>query len=315
MASVRSVKKRVSPALFLGAWFAIRGFGLSFAVGPQSQPSTGDGLSKEAKPGGMPSMAGDFVQKAKEMAATDDFVGSTPRSIDCVASPPSPAQMAASILRESGDAGVWIWRAGTFVLNHLQVIRDEVDKSENLTRAQRLVDGLTFDCFQERASSLIVEGIPVIDPDLPKEDPEAYPYKKIVEDLCKGYKLDIATKMKMLNGKLAKKNTATEFDIHIRTGEPGHFYFAQFLAHNNNGKIDVCFLIYKLYFKIKPDVVTHTNKKKFLWWVTGEYKTYEEKEVAISHQEIKDFDTYFRWRLLDKLGPELKAKEVKSLES
>lgn len=48
------------------------------------------------------------------------------------------------------------------------------------------------------------------------------------------------------------------------------------------------------------------HQKKFLWFVYDTHNTIEEKEVALTEMDLTLFQTYFRWKLLEKLGPDLK---------
>jgi len=176
-----------------------------------------------------------------------------------------------------------------------------------LNEAERLVRGLSFDQFEEHVCAVQYKGIPIFNPDLPEDDPERFPFKKVVMDVCAQYKLDEHTQNNLLNAKLCDDSSMLNFDVKFNVGKPGIFYYGKFMAVNINRKIDFCFMFYRLNFKIAPDIIETTHAAKFLWFTVNTWKTNHEKDVVMNQKQIEDFQNYFRLRLFDLLGGEIRG--------
>eukprot|EP00438_Fugacium_kawagutii_P002450 Skav209009 [mRNA] locus=scaffold2833:65011:65919:+ [translate_table: standard] len=283
MASRRSVKKL---ALILACWFALSGLGLSFTEG-----------TMRAK-----SKAGGFADSAKQL----DLAGATPQNMQCMPAPPAKAAQEAGMMAIPGNPGIWVMKAGMRLFDHLSVMKDEIVKSQDLDRARKMVEGLSFDKFEEDSACIYYRGIPVVNSAVPEEHDLRYPYVKVITDICKQYKLHKETRNNLLNGYLAEDFGVLSQDVKFDTGKPGLFYYGKFMVHNMGGKIDFCLMFYKLNYKLKADVIEHTHAKKFLGFTYSTYKSYEDEEVSLSERDIGDFETYYRSRLFDLLGPQIK---------
>lgn len=207
----------------------------------------------------------------------------------------------------AGNPVMSVMDAPIRLFRHLNVMREELVKEENISEAKRMVEGLTFDTFEESVCAVQYKGIKVIDERYPEGNPKRYPYSKIVNDICDQYKLDDANRSNLQNGELAEESTILNFDIKFNAGKPGLFFYGKFMACNINDKIDFCFMFYRLNFKIAPDIIEQTIVKKFLWFVTGSEKQYDKKEYQMTQKQLKDFQDFFRLRLFKLLGSEIKA--------
>merc|ERR1712066_831367 len=114
-------------------------------------------------------------------------------------------------------------------------------------------------------------------------------------------------KNQVLNAKLCEESNMLNFDIKFNNGLDSFFYYGKFMAVNIGGKIDFCFMFYRLDFKIAPDTLEKTHAKKFLWFTVDTWKTYHNQEVVMDQKQLEDFQNFFRLRLFDLLGGELKG--------
>jgi len=204
------------------------------------------------------------------------------------------------------DPIMWIMQAPIRLFTHLQAMKTELQETTNISEAARLVKGMTFDEFCEYVCALQYKGIPVFNPNAETEE-ERYPYVKIVRDVCRHYHLDDDVRDSLENARLCEEANMLNFDLKFKAGETGTFYYGKFLAANISGKIDFCFMFYRLKFKIAPDIMETKHVDKFLWFTLKTWKTSSKKEVALSQEDLEDFQNFFRLRMFELLGGEIKG--------
>jgi len=208
--------------------------------------------------------------------------------------------------RVLGNPVMSVMDAPIRLFRHLLAMKEELLERKNLDKAERLVRGMKFSTFEENVCAIQYKGIPVINPAGENEE-EKFPFKKIVEGIITQYQLDDNTKNNLLNAKLCDQSTQLNMDIKFNVGEAGHFYYGKFMACNIGGKIDFCFMFYRLKFQIQADMIEETIAKKFLCFTVGHTKTYKTEEVIMAQADLEDFQNYFRIRLFDLLGGEIKG--------
>jgi hypothetical protein len=250
-------------------------------------------------------MAGGFGAAANQ-AMQGDLGGQLPVNAQTIPAPPANHYVAI-IQPVPGNPVMSVMQAPIRLFRHLSAMKDELIATKNLSEAESLVNGLKFDHYAEHVCAVQYKGIPICNPALSENDPERLPYQKIITDICEQYKIPDNSKTQLLNAKLCDESSLLNFDIQFGVGQPGVFYYGKFMATNIENKIDFCFMFYRLTFKIAPDVIEHTYAKKFLWFTVGSYKTLETKEVGLNQKQLEDFQNYFRLRIFELLGGELKG--------
>lgn len=225
--------------------------------------------------------------------------------------PAPPAARAARVgIHQVRDNPVMsVMQAPIRLFKHLVCMREELVEQKNVSEAVRLVRGMRFDKYEEHVCACQYKGIPIVNPDpgLPANHPEKFPFQKIVTDVCEQYKLDEHTRQNLLNAKLCDESTMLNFDIKFNVGETGIFYYGKFMAVNIQGKLDFCFMFYRLNYKIAADVIETTHARKFLWFTVDTWRTYHNQEVVMDAKQLEDFQNFFRLRLFDLLGGEIKG--------
>lgn len=251
-------------------------------------------------------MAGGFAAAAGARLQ-QELAASPPAAVDNM--PANPVGRVAHLVQPVGQENpvMAVMLAPIRLFRHLKAMHEEILEKKNVSEAERLVRGMKFDRYEEHVCAVQYKGIPVVNPHAPEGDPDRFPYVKIVTDICENYRMDQTTKNNLLNAKLCDEASLLNFDIKFNVGEAGIFYYGKFMAVNIGGKIDFCFLFYRLNFKIAPDVIETTHARKFLWFTVDTYKTYERKDVGMDQKQLEDFQNFFRLRIFELLGGEIKA--------
>merc|ERR1712046_86699 len=105
------------------------------------------------------------------------------------------------------------------LFRHLSAMKEELVESENLSSAKEMVEGLRFEAFEEKVCAVQYKGIKKCDPAIKDpDDPEKYPYVKIVNDTCRHYKLSDDLKEQLCNAKLVEESTLLNCDFKFDSG-------------------------------------------------------------------------------------------------
>jgi hypothetical protein len=193
------------------------------------------------------------------------------------------------------------------LFKHLLALKEELKENTNLNEAERLVKGMRFNKYQENVCAVHYTNIKHEDTSKDADDPERFPYNKIVNDLCKQYHIEDGSKQQLLNAKLAEASMLLHFDIKVKPGKPGLFFYGKFIVVNIDNEIDFCFMFYRLDFEIAPDVIETRYAKKFLLWTISERVETSTKDVILNEKDIEHFNNYFRSKLFEKLGSEIRG--------
>jgi hypothetical protein len=256
-------------------------------------------------------MAGGFQGQAATMSAnlSSEVPDGSVVEAENIPAPPADRAVRMGIQQVVGNPVMSVMQAPVRLFRHLVCMKEDLVATKNSSEAERLVRGMKFDKFEEHVCALRYQGIPIINPDphMAHNHPDKMPFVKIVTDIVDQYKLDGTTKNNLLNAKLCEESSMLNFDIKFNVGQPGLFYYGKFMAVNIGGKIDFCFMFYRLNFKIAADIVEHVHAKKFLWFTVGLSKTHDEVKVKMDQALLEDFQIFFRLRLFELLGGELEG--------
>jgi len=218
-----------------------------------------------------------------------------------------PVPSAVPAIPVPGAPTISILTAPVKLAKHLAIMRSQTESSVNVSEAKRVVEGFSFNHYDECAVAVRYIGVLLIDKDYPEDDPKRMPFVKIVTDLCKSYDLPDDARDNMLNAELAEESHQVNYDFKFTRGQPGNFYFGKFMAVNTKKKIDMILLFYNLTFRLSPDTIVHTIAHKFLWFTTHHTTRTEEKEIALTEKDIEHFKLFFRLRMYEELNDQIKA--------
>ena len=159
--------------------------------------------------------------------------------------------------------------------------RDKVT-SKDLTAAEESVRGLTFDLFNEKTSCRVMTGIKLDD------------FETLINSIARRLEIPDNIRLAILESKLAKVNTEVTIDFKFAKGETGSFTYGRIATDKpDDTTINLAYSVYHLEFKLSPQVIEHTKKKKFLGFTTGKKVWRETRERDISVKEQDRLRIYF----------------------
>ena len=125
--------------------------------------------------------------------------------------------------------------------------------SKDLTAADEAVRGLTFDLFNEHVSSRVMTGIELAD------------FETLINSIAKRLKIPDDIRLAILEGKLAATNQEVVRNFYFAKGESGSFTYNGRIVtvKPNKSTINLAYSLYHLDFKLSPQVIEHTKKKKW----------------------------------------------------
>ena len=159
--------------------------------------------------------------------------------------------------------------------------RDTVT-SKDLTAADEAVRGLTFDLFNEHVSSDVMAGIELAD------------FETLINGIAKRMNIPDDIRLDILRSKLAATRQEVVRNFHFAKGETGSFTFGRIdTVKPNKSTINLAYSLYHLDFKLSPQVIEHTKKKKFFGFTIGKKVWRETKERNLSTREQEHLSLYF----------------------
>ena len=168
--------------------------------------------------------------------------------------------------------------------------KDE-EETRDLTEADELVRGLTFDLYDEKISCRVMAGILLKD------------YPTVIENFARRYSIPGEVKDSLLDAQFSDDFVEVVQNFKFEIGKTGTFVYGRIATMKRGDKIDMASAVYTLDFKLSPKVIEHKKKKKFLWFTTGTKVWRETKERNFSIKEK------------DKLQEHLKIKAISKFRS
>ena len=154
--------------------------------------------------------------------------------------------------------------------------------SRDLTAAEESVRGLTFDVFNEKTSCRIMTGIKLDD------------FETLINSIARRLGIPDDARLAILESKLAEVNNEVIVDFRSTKSETGSFTYGRVATVKpDSATINLAYSIYHLEFKLSPQVIEHTKKKKFLGFTTGKKVWRETRERNLSAKEQDWFRIYF----------------------
>ncbi len=169
--------------------------------------------------------------------------------------------------------------------------KDE-ERTKDLTAADELVRGLTFDMFNEKISCRVARGILLAD------------YPTIIENFARRFSTPAYVKDSLLDGQYMDDLTEVVQNFKFEKGKTGSFVYGRVATIKHDGKMDMAYSVYTLDFKLSPTVIEHTKKKKFLWFTTGKKVWHETKERNLSSKEKDNLQDHLMIKAISKFRSE-----------
>ena len=165
------------------------------------------------------------------------------------------------------------------------------EETRDLTEADELVRGLTFDLYDEKISCRVMEGILLKD------------YPTVIENFARRFSIPEDVKNSLLDAQYSDNLVEVIQNFKFQKGETGTYVYGRVVTKRRGDKIDMASSVYTLDFKLSPKVIEHKKKKKFLWFTTGTKVWRETQERNLSLKEK------------DKLQEHLKIKAILKFRS
>ena len=154
--------------------------------------------------------------------------------------------------------------------------------SRDLTAAEESVRGLTFDVFNEKTSCRVMTGIRLAD------------FETLVNRIARRFGFPDDIREAILESELANVNTEIIRDFKFTKGETGSFTYGSIATVKpDNATINLAYSVYNLEFKLSPQVIEHTRRKRFLGFTTGKRVWRETRERNLSVKEQDWLRIYF----------------------
>ena len=158
---------------------------------------------------------------------------------------------------------------------------------KDLTMAEERVRGLTFDKFEEKLLSQVLEGINLTD------------FEKVVERIAKRHSIPDDKKDGILDGQYAKKNILVSKEFVFNIGVDSQLVYMKVATiKRSDTKIDLALMYYKLGFKLAPLKKETTKDTYFLFWKVGTETTIHYEPRNLSEKDQDCFTNFFRYKAL-----------------
>ena len=166
---------------------------------------------------------------------------------------------------------------------------------KDITAAEELVRGLTFDVFNEKVSCKVMKGIALSE------------FVRVVESFAARFAIPDEIKSGLLDGQYAEENYEIVIDFKFSKGELGGFTYGRIATIKHGEKIDMAYSVYFLEFKLSPRVIEHTKKKKFCGFTTGKKVWRESHERNLSIKDRDELQSYFKKKAIEGFKQEYKG--------
>ena len=176
-----------------------------------------------------------------------------------------------------------------YVINKItEIFSSDEEHIKDLTAAEEVIRGLTFDQFKETYSSNVMGEITLSD------------FPEFVQDMSMHFAIPDDIKYILMKGRYAAENLEHLQEFSFQKGQPGTFVYGRVATVRHGKKIDIAYTIYDLQYKLPPAVIEHSRKQTFLWFVTKTNQVWREtKERNLSLKESDYMAAYFLQKAID----------------
>ncbi|KXJ05266.1 hypothetical protein AC249_AIPGENE6409 [Exaiptasia diaphana] len=178
--------------------------------------------------------------------------------------------------------------------------RSEDVKTTDLTSAEELVRGLTFDKYNEEISCKILSKIK-------KED-----FEEVVDRIATRHKIPENYKQAILDGKFGEVNREVIREFKFEKGKHGTVQYGRTLTiRRKDGTIDLAYALFSLEFKLSPIRIEERIRKRFLFITYGSRTIVRFEERNLSEKDKDNLFDFYRSKALKGFMKEYPALEIK----
>ena len=172
------------------------------------------------------------------------------------------------------------------------VITKGEERIRDLTEADDLFEGLTYDLYDEKVTCNLMGGI------LLKQ------YATVIDNFALSHSIPEDIKHSLLEAENLKNLQKSVHNFKFQKGKTGSYVFGRFSTMKRDGEMDVAYSLYTLDFKLSPKVVEHEKIQKLAWFTTGTTVWRETEERNLSQNEKNKLHDYLKHKAISKFRSE-----------
>ena len=175
---------------------------------------------------------------------------------------------------------------------------EDVDETD-LTAAEELVGGLTFDKYNEKISCKILTKIKETD------------FETVVSRIATRHQIPADIQDSILDGKYGEVNREVIREFKFEKGGPGSVLYGRTVTiKRDDSTIDLAYAFFYLEFKLSPRKIEERRRKKFLFITYGSHSVFRFEERNLSEKEKDHIFTFYRVKALEGFKKEYPALGV-----
>lgn len=167
------------------------------------------------------------------------------------------------------------------------ILSEEITETD-LTTAEEVVRGLTFDEYQEKIACEMLEGIASAD------------FETVVGRIAKRNNIPEDKRELIMDGQYAQKKKSLVREFAFTKGKPGEVVYAMFITvKKDDSTIDLAYSLFQLNFKLAPKRIQTKIDKWFLDFIkVGSSTEIRFEDRNLSEKDKKNILNFFRNKAL-----------------
>ncbi|XP_068737025.1 uncharacterized protein [Montipora capricornis] len=165
----------------------------------------------------------------------------------------------------------------------LESFTSEDIKETDLTAAEELVRGLTFDKYHEKISTQILIEMKLTD------------FVTVVSRIGTRHQIPAKTQEAILDGQFVKMNEIRIREFQFEKGATGSVLYGRVVTvKREDSTIDLAYVLFHLEFKLSPRKIEERRRKKFFGIIYGSRTKVRFEERNLSEKEMEHISNFFR---------------------
>ena len=166
------------------------------------------------------------------------------------------------------------------------LLRNDEETTKDLTAADELFRGLTFDLLDEKISCRVARGILLKD------------FPTVIENFAERFGIPADVKHSLLDAQYSDNMAEWVRNFKFEKGKTGSYVYGRIASTKDGDKIDLAYTVFTLDFKISGKVIEHRHKEKLLWFTIGESVWYDTEERNLGSEEKDKLQDYFMMKAI-----------------
>ena len=172
-------------------------------------------------------------------------------------------------------------------------------KRKDLTAAEELVKGLTFDKYNEEIACKILTKINETD------------FETVVSRIATRHQIPADIQDSILDGKYGEVNREIVREFKFEKGGPGSVLYGRTVTvKREDSTIDLAYAFFFLEFQLSPRKIEERHRQRFLGIVYGSHTVVRFEERNLSEKEKEQIFNFYRVKALNGFQKEYPALEV-----